>query len=215
MKDNLTEVVFILDRSGSMAGLEEDTIGGFNATLQKQRNLEGEAIISTVLFDHNFEVLHNRVNIKSVSPLTNNEYTVRGTTALLDAIGRSIRKIKHVYADTLREDRPSKVLFIITTDGMENSSSEFTYSKVRNLIKDVQEKYNWEFLFLGANIDAIDEARKFGISSERAVRYHSDKVGTGKNYEAINEAMTMYRMNNVIKKEWKQKVEKDYAAREK
>ncbi|MBU1144206.1 MAG: hypothetical protein KKH92_11270, partial [Firmicutes bacterium] len=129
MKENYTEVIFILDRSGSMAGLEEDTIGGFNATLEKQRNLEGKAIVSTVLFDHQFYVLHNRLDINTVLPLTKNEYVVRGTTALLDAVGRAIRKIKHVYADTLKEDRPSKVMFIITTDGMENSSSEFDYSK--------------------------------------------------------------------------------------
>lgn len=215
MKENLTEVVFILDRSGSMAGLEEDTIGGFNATLEKQRKLEGKAIVSTILFDHDFYVLHNRVDIKLVSPLTKEEYIVRGTTALLDAVGRAIRKIKHVYADTLKEERPSKVMFIITTDGMENSSSEFDYNKVRTMIKDVQEKYNWEFLFLGANIDAIDEARKFGIGKDRAVRYHSDKDGTSKNYEAINEAMTMYRTNNVIKKDWKTQVEKDYSSRDK
>ena len=215
MKKDSTEMIFILDKSGSMAGLESDTIGGFNSMLEKQRKLEGEVVISTVLFNHRFNVIHNRVDIKDIHQLTHNEYYTDGMTALLDAIGRSIRKIKHVYAETLLEDRPSKVMFVITTDGMENSSTEYDYQKVKSMISDVKEKYNWEFLFLGANIDAINEASKFGINKDNAVRYHSDKKGTKENFEAINEAMTSYRTTNVIKKNWKRRVEEDFNQRDK
>ena len=213
MKQNVTEVIFILDRSGSMSGLEDDTIGGFNSTLEKQKELEGDVVVSTVLFDNEFEVLHNRLDINSIHPLTRKEYYVRGATALLDAVGRSIRYIKHRYADTLKENRPSKVLFVITTDGMENASKEFNYKTLKKMILDVQEKYNWEFLFLGANIDAVGEAAKFGINQDRAVRFHSDKEGTAKNYEAINEAMTSLRTTNMIKENWKSRVEEDFEER--
>lgn len=213
MKQNVTEVIFILDRSGSMGGLEDDTIGGFNSTLEKQKELDGDVVVSTVLFDNEFEVLHNRLDINTINPLTRKEYYVRGMTALLDAVGRSIRYIKHQYADTLKEDRPSKVLFVITTDGMENASREFNYKRLKKMILEVQEKYNWEFLFLGANIDAVGEAAKFGINEERAVRFHSDKKGTSKNYEAINEAMTSLRTTNMIKKNWKSRVEEDFDER--
>jgi len=213
MKQNLTEMVFILDKSGSMSGLEKDTIGGFNSMIRKQKNVKGDVVVSTVLFNHEVNVIHNRVNINKVHPLTSREYSVSGMTALLDAVGKSITKIKHVYADTLRENRPSKVVFVITTDGMENSSREYSYNRVKRMIRDVQAKYDWEFLFLGANIDAIDEARKFGINHDRAVRYHSDNVGTTKNFEAIDEAMTSLRTTNVIKKNWKRRVEEDYKNR--
>ncbi len=213
MKQDLTEMVFILDRSGSMAGLEKDTIGGFNSMIDKQKDLDGDAIVSTVLFDNHFEVIHNRVNLKDISHLTHKDYYVRGSTALLDAIGRSIRKIRTIYAETLREDRPDKVMFVITTDGMENASRQFSYHDIQHMIQDVKEKYGWEFLFLGANIDAVGEARRFGIDADRAVRYHADKVGTQVNYEAINDAVSSYRMNKAISKEWKQKVEDDFEKR--
>jgi len=201
MNEKLTEMVFILDRSGSMAGLEEDTIGGFNALIKKQKKLDGEAIVSTVLFNHQTEVLHNQVNIKDINLMTTKDYYVKGMTALLDAVGGSIRHIKRTYAETLKEERPSKVVFVITTDGMENSSRHYTYHDVRTLIEQTQKDYEWEYIFLGANIDAIDEARKFGIYSDRAARYHSDKQGTKKNYEAIDEAITSLRMTNSMKSE--------------
>jgi len=214
MKKDLTEVIFILDKSGSMAGLEEDTIGGFNSTLEKQKKLEGEVIVSTVLFNHDFKVIHNRVNIKNVAKLTTRDYQTNGMTALLDAVGRAITKIRRVYANTLREERPSKVLFVITTDGMENSSSEYTYSTINKLIKEMKSKYDWEFLFLGANIDAVNEARRLGISEERAVKFHSDKKGTHRNYNAINNAMNMYRSESTINRNWKKDVEEDYNNRQ-
>lgn len=213
MKEETTEMIFILDKSGSMSGLEDDTIGGFNSMLEKQKELEGKAIISTVLFNHSHHVIHNRLDIKEVSPLTRKQYRVSGTTALLDSIGRAINKIKLVYADTLREDRPDKVIFVITTDGHENASREYNYKQIKSMIGQVQEKYNWEFLFLGANIDAVSEARKFGIDETRAVRYHSDKRGTKVNNETINKVMTSYRTMSVIEKNWKEEVEADYKSR--
>lgn len=213
MKKDLTEMVFILDKSGSMGGLESDTIGGFNSMIQKQKLVDGKAIVSTVLFNHMSDVVHNRVDITEVQELTQREYNVGGSTALLDAIGRSVRKIREVYAETLKEERPEKVIFVITTDGMENSSREFTYPKVKEMIEEVQQKYNWEFLFLGANIDAVREAARYGIREDRAVRHHSDSVGTSKNYETINDAMTNLRTFKGIDKNWKNKIEDDYKNR--
>lgn len=213
MKTDVTEMIFILDKSGSMSGLEEDTIGGFNSMLEEQKDVDGDAIISTVLFNNRHQVIHNRLDIKEVTPLTRREYRVGGSTALLDSIGRAINKIKLVYADTLREHRPDKVIFVITTDGHENSSREFSYSQIKKLIEQVQERYNWEFLFLGANIDAVSEARKFGIDKSRAVRYHSDKKGTKVNSETINKVMTSYRTTSIIQENWKKEVEADYNSR--
>lgn len=208
-----TELVFIIDRSGSMGGLEADTIGGYNSLIEEQKELEGEVIVSTVLFDNRHEVIHNRTNLHQVHPLTRKEYYVRGTTALLDAMGRSIRKIHHIYCDTLKEERPEKVLFIVTTDGYENASTEFTYSKLKKLIEDMKRRYDWEFIFLGANIDAVREAKRFGINPERAVRYHSDQEGTRKNYRAMGKAVTSYRTNVEIDANWKNDLEKDYKSR--
>jgi hypothetical protein len=193
-----------------MAGLEEDTIGGFNSLIEKQKKLEGEAKISTVLFNHETSVLHNQVNIKDINLMTTHEYNVGGMTALLDAVGGSIRHIKREYAETLKEERPSKVVFVITTDGMENSSRNYSYKTVKSMIEQTKKEYDWEYIFLGANIDAIDEARKFGIHSDRAARYHSDRKGTKMNYEAIDEATTSLRMSSSIKSEWKNKIDEYY-----
>ncbi len=193
MNRNLTEVVFILDRSGSMSGLEADTIGGFNSMLEKQRNGEGEVYISTILFDDKVEVLHDRENIARVEPMNDRQYYVRGCTALLDAVGGAISHIGNVHKYAREEDRPAKTLFIITTDGMENASRNYSYEKVKSMVERRQKKYGWEFLFLGANIDAIREAGKFGIKANRAVNFENDSEGTAINYDVINTSVCMAR----------------------
>lgn len=213
MKKDLVEMVFILDRSGSMAGLEKQTIDGFNELLEKQRHVKGEAIISTVLFDNEFEVLHNRENIQDVKMLTNEDYFVRGSTALLDAVGRSIRKISHVHRQLKEAYVPEKTIFMITTDGMENASHEFNYDSIKKMIGDQKEKYGWEFIFLGANIDAIAEAKKFGIHADRAVNYHADREGTTLNFEVLDEAVHEFRVNRSISPEWKNRIDADYNSR--
>ena len=185
MKKNLTEIVFILDRSGSMAGLEADTIGGFNAMIAKQRQEPGEALISTILFDDRSEVLHDRTPVSRVRPMTARDYTVRGSTALLDAIGGAIHHIGNVHKYARDEDRPEHTLFVITTDGMENASHWYDSETVKRMIRRQQKQYGWEFLFLGANIDAVETARHFGIGKDRAVNYRSDKRGTRLNYEVV------------------------------
>lgn len=185
MRKGLTEVVFILDRSGSMSGLEADTIGGFNSMIEKQKKEEGEAYISTILFDDKAEVIYDRVPIGKVKPMTEKEYYVRGCTALLDAIGGAVHHIATIHKYAREEDRPEKTLFIITTDGMENSSCQYSYNEVKKMVEKEKEKYGWEFLFLGANIDAIDVAGKFGISADRAINYECDEEGTQLNYEAL------------------------------
>ena len=193
MHKGLTEVVFILDRSGSMGGLEADTIGGFNSMIQKQRKEEGEAIISTVLFDDQMEVIYDRTPVDKIQPMTDQQYYVRGCTALLDAIGGAIHHIAKVHKHANEEERPEKTLFIITTDGMENSSRKYDYKKVKKMVEKAQEKHGWEFLFLGANIDAISEAGKFGISAERAINYECDSAGTALNYEVLSNAVSAVR----------------------
>ena len=215
MKKNLTELVFILDRSGSMAGLEGDTIGGFNAMLQKQRGEPGEALISTVLFDNKTEVIHDRVPLDRVSALTEKEYFVRGCTALLDAVGGAIHHIGNVHKYAREEDRPEKTLFVITTDGMENASRCYTYDKVRAMIERQREKYGWEFLFLGANIDAAREAARFGIRSDCAADYHADSVGTEVIYEAVSEAVCQVRRSAPLAADWQQKIDADFKGRKK
>ena len=189
----LTEVVFILDRSGSMSGLEEDTMGGFNSMIAKQRKEEGEAYISTVLFDDLMEVVHDRVPVKEVEEMTEKQYYVRGGTALLDAIGGAISHIGNVHKYAREEDRPEKTLFVITTDGMENVSSHYSYERVKKMVKRQQEKYGWEFLFLGANIDAIEVAGRFGIGADRAINYESDSEGTALNYEVLSDTVSAVR----------------------
>lgn len=213
LKKNLTELVFILDKSGSMAGLEADTIGGYNAMLKKQQQAEGEAIVTTVLFDHEYDLLHDRINIKGISPLTEKDYEVRGSTALLDAIGFTIGKIVNVQKRTREEEQAEKVLFVITTDGMENASREFTADKIKKMVQYQKEKYAWEFLFLGANIDAISTAARFGIEEDFAVEYHADATGTQINYEAVSEAVSSLRKNKKIDRNWKQGIERDYNRR--
>ena len=216
MKKNLTELVFILDRSGSMSGLEADTIGGFNAMIEKQKKEEGEALISTVLFDNDMQVIHDRVPLDSVPALTEKEYFVRGCTALLDAVGGAIHHIGNVHKYAREEDRPEKTLFVITTDGMENASRRYTYDKVRSMIEHEKEKYGWEFLFLGANIDAAREAARFGISADRAANYHADHRGTGVIYEAVSQAVCQVRNCAApLSEDWKEKIDADYNARKK
>ena len=213
MKKNLTELVFILDRSGSMAGLEGDTIGGFNAMLQKQRGEPGEALISTVLFDNKTEVIHDRVPLDRVSALTEKEYFVRGCTALLDAVGGAIHHIGNVHKYAREEDRPEKTLFVITTDGMENASRRYTYDKVKAMIERQREKYGWEFLFLGANIDAAREAARFGIRADCAANYYADSIGTEAVYESVCEAVRQVRRCAPLAANWKQKIDADFKGR--
>lgn len=214
MKKNLTEIVFILDRSGSMAGLEEDTIGGFNAMIQRQKEEFGEALVSTVLFDDVSEVIHDRVDIQKIAPMTRKEYYVRGCTALLDAVGGAIHHIGNIHKYAREEDRPEKTLFVITTDGMENASRKYSYDRVKAMIRRQKEKYGWEFLFLGANIDAAREAARFGIGADRAANYHADGEGTHVVYETVSEAITYMRSNAVpLPTSWKQNVDADYQSR--
>ena len=214
MKKNLTEIVFILDRSGSMAGLEKDTIGGFNAMLEKQKREEGRVLVSTVLFDHEQQVIHDRVDIRRMEPMTEREYFVRGCTALLDAVGGAIHHIGNVHKYAREEDRPEKTLFVITTDGMENASKHYTYEKVKTMITRQQEKYGWEFLFLGANIDAAREAARFGIGKDFAANYHADSKGTGVIYDTVNDAICQVRQCSApLSANWKNRVDEDYKSR--
>ena len=213
MKKNLTELVFILDRSGSMAGLEDDTIGGFNAMIEKQKNEPGEALVSTVLFDNDCEVIHDRVGIQEIEPMTRNEYYVRGCTALLDAVGGAIHHIGNVHKYAREEDRPEKTLFVITTDGMENASRKYSYERLKAMIERQKEKYGWEFIFLGANIDAAREAARFGINADRAVNYNADSIGTAVIYEAVSEAVCNVRACQPMTNNWRRKVDEDYKKR--
>ena len=215
MKKNLTEIVFILDRSGSMAGLEDDTIGGFNAMIEKQKGEPGEAFVSTVLFDNVSEVIHDRVDVQKIQPMTRRDYYVRGCTALLDAVGQAVHHIGNVHKYAREEDRPEKTLFVITTDGMENASRHYSYDRVKTMIQRQKELYGWEFLFLGANIDAAKEAARFGIRADRAANYHADRRGTAVIYEAMSEAVCSVRANRPMGAEWKRRVDEDFRKREK
>lgn len=213
MKTNRTELAFILDRSGSMCGLEADTIGGYNAMLEKQKKEAGEAIVTTVLFDDQYELLHDRIDLRGIAPITDREYYVRGSTALLDAIGKTIQKIANIQKRTAPELRADRVLFVITTDGHENASREYSYSKVKALVERQKKQYGWEFLFLGANIDAIATAQRFGIEADRAVDYHADGEGTQLNYQVLSETVSCVRAGAPIKENWKQRIEENFRSR--
>ena len=206
MKKGLTEIVFILDRSGSMGGLEGDTIGGFNAMIEKQRKVEGEALVSTVLFDHESEVIHDRVPLEEIEPMTEKQYFVRGCTALIDAIGGAIKHIGSVHKYIREEDRPEHTMFIITTDGMENASKKYSSNEVKKMIEK-RKKEGWEFLFLGANIDAVETAKHFGIDEDRAVTYRSDSVGTQLNYTVMAECISDVRASGKVSSKWKKAIE--------
>ncbi len=212
--NRLTEIIFILDRSGSMSGLEADTIGGFNSLISKQKKEEGTAIVSTILFDNRSEILHDRMPLEQIEPMTDKDYFVRGCTALLDAIGGAIEHIGNIHKYAREEERPEKTLFIITTDGMENSSKYYSYDKVKKMVQRQKSRYGWEFLFLGANIDAVEVASRFGISKEYAANYHSDKKGTALNYEVLSETICEVRMESKpLSADWKRRIEADYKRR--
>ena len=213
MKKNLTELVFILDRSGSMQGLEADTIGGFNSMLNKQKKEPGEALVSTVLFDDRVEVLHDRVRADRVKPITDREYYVRGCTALLDAVGGAIHHIGNIHKYARPEDVPEHTLFVITTDGMENASRRYSAHQVRRMIQRQKKKYGWEFLFLGANIDAVETAGHLGIDADRAVNYHCDSEGTRLNYQVLTQAVSAVRCSAPLDAHWKDAIEEDFRKR--
>lgn len=215
MKKELTELVFILDKSGSMAGLEHDTIGGFNSMLQKQKELDGKCRITTVLFDNRYELLHDRIDIRAVSPMTEKEYQVGGSTALLDAIGRTIQKLAAVQRNTAEDYRAESVMFVIITDGEENASREYSAQKIRALIEHEKDNYGWEFVFLGANIDAVETAGSFGIPADRAVDYVPDGAGTGLNFQMMSEAVATFRETKVMPQAPLEAIRKDMRKRRK
>ncbi len=213
MRKNLTEMVFILDRSGSMSGLEKDTIGGFNSMIARQKEKEGEALVSTVLFSNESVVIHDRVDLRKVEPMTEKEYFVGGCTALIDAIGCAIHHIGNVHKYAREEDVPEHTVFVITTDGMENASHRYSSDEVKAMVQRQKEKYGWEFLFLGANIDAVETAARFGIGEDRAVTYRNDPVGQRLNYEAMSEAVSAVRRSAPLTRSWKARIEKDVRER--
>ena len=211
----MTELVFILDRSGSMSGLEADTIGGFNSMIAQQKREAGEALVSTVLFANDSTVIHDRLPLGEVPPLTEKEYFTCGCTALLDAVGGAIHHIGNIHKYARREDVPEKTMFIITTDGYENASRRYNYETVRRMIQRQKEKYGWEFLFLGANIDAVETAGSLGIAPDRAVNYHCDSEGTRLNYEVVGQAVAAVRCSAPLDEHWKDAIEEDFRRREK
>jgi uncharacterized protein YegL len=215
MKKGLTELVFILDKSGSMSGLEKDTIGGFNAMLEKQKGVEGECRITTVLFSQRDILLHDRIDIQAVGLMTEDMYSVGGSTALLDAIGKTINKIGNAQKATAEDFRAEKVLFVIITDGEENSSRLYSSEQVKAMIERQKTKYNWEFIFLGANIDAVETAEKFGINADRAQSYHADHAGVQLNYCAMSNAVEFFRTTAEMPKDWNAAIDKDYKKRKK
>ena len=212
--NDVTELVFILDRSGSMGGLEEDTIGGFNSMIEKQKKQEGECLVSTVLFDHEVGTLHDRVPLADIKPMTGEDYFVRGSTALIDAIGMTVNHIEEVHRYIRREDVPAHTMFVITTDGLENASREYSSDKVKKMIEK-KKKQGWEFLFIGANIDAVSTASRFGIGADRAVNYHADKRGTAVLYNCVGKAVSAARACAPMNSDWCKEIEEDYAGRSK
>ena len=213
VKNGITELVFILDRSGSMSGLESDTIGGFNAMIDKQKKQDGECYVSTVLFDNVSEVLHDRVKLADIKPMTENEYTVRGCTALIDAIGGAIHHIGNVHKYARNEDVPEHTVFVITTDGMENASRKYSSDNVKRMIERQKEQYGWEFLFIGANIDAVETAAQYGIDRDRAVNYNADEVGTQILYESVSAVVGSVRANKCVSQDWSKELNEDYKRR--
>lgn len=206
MKENLTEIVFILDRSGSMAGLEADTIGGYNSFIEKQKKTEGEALVSTVLFNTESKVVHDRVPIEKVEPMNDRQYQVGGCTALLDAVGYAVKHISNVHKYIRKEDVPAKTVFVITTDGEENSSRRYSLAAVKKMISEKQDEYGWEFLFLGANIDAVSEAGKLGIKADHAVRYVCDSFGTILNFQTLGNAICKIRNGCALDEDWAEEI---------
>ena len=215
MKKNLTELVFILDRSGSMSGLESDTIGGFNAMIEKQKKQDGECIVSTVLFDDESKVIHDRVSLDEIRPMTEDDYFVGGCTALIDAIGGAIHHIGNVHKYARPEDVPENTIFIITTDGQENASHRYSSDKVKQMIERQKEKYGWEFLFIGANIDAVETAKRYGIDRNRAVNYNADAQGTSVLYETVSKAVCNVRASKCMADDWSAEIDKDFRRRNK
>lgn len=211
----MTELVFILDQSGSMSGLESDTIGGFNSMIERQKKETGSAVVSTVLFNNRSTVIHDRLPLDEVIRMSEKDYCPQGCTALLDAVGDAIHHIGNVHKYARKEDVPERTLFVITTDGQENASSRYSYDKVKSMIERQKEKHGWEFLFLGANIDAAAEAKRFGISEERAVRYHCDKSGTELNFQVISDAVCSVRACQPLSADWKKRIDEDYKSRKK
>ena len=213
MRDDLTELVFILDSSGSMFGLESDTIGGFNSVINQQKNVVGKAFVTTVFFNHKSQIIHDRVDIQQIKPLTAQDYTAQGSTALLDAIGDTINHIRHIHQYAREEDVPSRTIVVITTDGLENASKVHSLEEVKKLIIHQKQEKGWEFLFLGANIDAIQVAQTMGISPECTANYHSDSQGTEITFSSIDDALTSYRCCHWIDTNWKDKLDADYQKR--
>lgn len=212
MKNNITELVFILDKSGSMAGLEKDTVGGFNSMLEKQKREKGKCLVSTVLFSGESKVLHDRISIDEIGKLTTEDYCVGGCTALIDAVAGAIKHTEKVHRYIRKEDVPDNTLFVITTDGEENASHRYSSDEVKSMIEE-KKKLGWEFLFLGANIDAVETAKHYGISEDRAVNYHADSVGTKTNYEALSDAVCCIRQSKPLKSTWKKSIERDFKKR--
>lgn len=215
MKKHMTELVFILDRSGSMAGLESDTIGGFNALIDKQRRQDGECLVSTVLFDNVSEVLHDRVKLSEIKKMTGDDYTVRGCTALIDAIGCAIHHIGNIHKYARPEDVPEHTMFVITTDGLENASHIYSSDEVKKMVERQKEKYGWEFLFIGANIDSVETAKHFGIGADRAVNYHADSQGTAVVFETVSETVCNVRASRPLPAGWSDNINADFESRRK
>lgn len=214
MKKNLTELVFILDKSGSMSGLENDTIGGFNSMLEQQKKVGGQCIITTVLFDNRYELLHDRMDLRAIRPITRREYSVGGSTALLDAMGKTIHKIATAQKNTAEDYRAEKVMFVIITDGEENASRYYSSAQVKDMIRRQKERYGWEFIFLGANIDAVETAGRFGINADRAVDYVADSKGTQLNYRMMSESVAAFRQCGVIPDSCLDQIRKDRKKRD-
>ncbi|MBE6880699.1 MAG: VWA domain-containing protein [Ruminococcaceae bacterium] len=213
MGNKITELVFILDRSGSMSGLEKDTIGGFNSMIEKQKKEEGDCYVSTLLFDDKCEVLHDRIKLCDIPQMTEDDYFVRGSTALLDAVGGAIKHIGNIHKYARKEDVPEKTLFVITTDGMENASHKYSAERIKSMIKRQQEKYGWEFIFIGANIDAVTTAQNYGIAPERAVNYRADSKGTNALFSSVAKAVGAVRCGRALSDEWREDIDEDYERR--